>query len=471
MKKKLLKAIALIGASCILFTGCDESEAETLKVANVTPYSKNDLEKTMIVNGVVESAVKDSVITTELTEYKVTALHYKLGDYVNAGDIVCELDTTELEKEIAELEKEIADSDELSNYRYQQMQEGVSKAQKKADLDLQAAQKKIDDEQANRDTLQQQYEENMAAYNEMAAEIEKIREQMSGELTEEQRELYDQQYATMMETSEQFMMAYETAQAQIRESDSQLEIYKNAFDSLKIRVESDIDSAIFERDTYSLQDNASTEKQKELDELREKLENTKVKAERGGVISNIAVEVGKKCESGLIMTIQSTDDICIHTVISEEDLLSVESGMRAVVEIKAKSDEEFEGKVDRVLDIKTNDGFDGYIKVDDTKDFRIGMNATVEIFTIDEKDVLSVSRTSVFKNDEEQDCVYKATENDDGTYKIEEIPVETGLETIKYTEVKSSELSEGDYIVSTPSKFDDGEIVEVKVKSTEKEGE
>ena len=81
------------------------------KTGNTVPtlkayeFGKNDVVKTLKVSGEVESTEKNSTITTELVNCKVKTLNVSVGDRVKKDDILCELDTSEIEKEIAEMPK------------------------------------------------------------------------------------------------------------------------------------------------------------------------------------------------------------------------------------------------------------------------------------------------------------------------------------------------------------------------------
>lgn len=125
MNQKALKIAALFCAASFFMTGCKSDEQNTVPRMNVAEFSKNDLSQVLSVDGKIESTDKDFSITTELVNYKVTSINFKVGDRVNEGDIVCELDSAELESEIAELEKLISDSGTLYDYRYQAACEGT----------------------------------------------------------------------------------------------------------------------------------------------------------------------------------------------------------------------------------------------------------------------------------------------------------------------------------------------------------
>lgn len=69
---------------------------------------KMDLEQIVAGEGTVQSATARQV-GTSLTS-KITHVYVEEGDYVNTGTLLCQLDTTDIDKSIADAKKEIAKS-------------------------------------------------------------------------------------------------------------------------------------------------------------------------------------------------------------------------------------------------------------------------------------------------------------------------------------------------------------------------
>lgn len=469
MDRNILKFTALLSAAAFLFTGCESKSKDTVPTAKVEEYSKNDLYKTVSVDGTVESTDKDTAITTELVEYKVKALNYKVGDTVNAGDIVCELDTTDLEKEIADLESNISNTDVLSDYQFQQYQKALENAKKSGELQLSQARKEIDDANAEYSRKKDEYNKNIQLYNNLNAAAEENKNAAQNCSDPQQAESYYAQYQENIRAASEAMNAYESAYSEMLTAENSIASCQNNYDSVKLSTDNDIEQAKYKIDTYSISSGNTSENKEKLDRLKRSLENSKIKAIKSGVVSTVTAEVGKICSNGAVMTTQSTSDICIHVTIKEEDLLSVKSGMKALVTTSATGNKEFEGTVDRILDIKSQDGFDGYITINDTDDFRIGMTTKVKIVTTDESDVLSVNNISLFTNDDGKTCVYEAVKQSNDSYTVTETVVSIQTKTPKYTEITADSLQEGDLILTDPKKHSDGD--KVQISKAEKKSE
>lgn len=345
----------------------------------------------------------------------------------------------------------------------------LENTKKSGDLKIKEANDKLSDARNSYNNYKSSYENNLNRYNELTSEANSLKDAAAACENPDEAAMYVEQYqAKMMEISAA-MNAYETAYNAMEAAKESISMYETALESEKISVKGEIDAAQYNIDTYSLTENSSSDNTKKLEELKESLENTKIKADKSGVISMINAEEGKTCQNGIIMSLQSVSDVCVHVTISEEDMLSVKKGMKAVVTIPARKDDEYTGSVDRVIDIKSEQGFDGYINIDDTENFRIGMNAKVKITTVDEPEVLSVKKSAIFKNDDDRSCVYEAEKQSDGTYKIREVEVEEGISKELYTAVTGDGLEEGDYIVLNPAKCSDGDVVDVRLQKKKKD--
>lgn len=476
MKKKIFGFAALISSLCLVVSGCGQNKTgNTVPTLKAYEFGKNDVVKTLKVSGEVESTEKNSTITTELVNCKVKTLNVSVGDRVKKDDILCELDTSEIEKEIADLEKLISDSRQLSDYDLDQYKQNLEKTKKNGNEALDDAQSKIDDAKKALEDQKSLSSKYYSAYEASLNAAEEAKNAAENAESEEEAAAYSAEYQEYMKAAGTAMASYEAAQAGISQAESAVKLSENMYSQTKKEVDSSISSAQYQVDRYSLASGGTSEDQKKLDDLKSQLEKAVIRAEKDGIVAAVIAEEGKTCQNGIIMTLQSAADMCVHVVISEEDLLDVESGMKATITIPARDKEEYSGAVDRVIDIKSQNGFDGYINIDDPTDFRIGMSAKAEIVINDSSDQMSVRNSSVFKNTEQKDCVYEAEKQGDGTYKIREVEVETGIRNDQYTVVSGEGLDEGDIIIIAPSRCKDGDIInvslsEAKAKTSEAGG-
>ncbi|MCC8073030.1 MAG: efflux RND transporter periplasmic adaptor subunit, partial [Clostridiales bacterium] len=110
-KHKVLTAIicillvaAIVIASVFAFKS-DNSSTTSYSFIRTTTLSKGDLENSISATGTVESAETSSV-TTSLS-YTIKTVNVAVGDVVEEGDVICTLDTSELEEQIEREEENI----------------------------------------------------------------------------------------------------------------------------------------------------------------------------------------------------------------------------------------------------------------------------------------------------------------------------------------------------------------------------
>lgn len=90
---------------------------------------KGTLDDSISASGTVESSDVSNV-TTDL-KYTVKTVDVQVGDMVEAGDVICTLDTESLEKSIEKAKETLADNMAQAEKTYQKAQESLAEAQTK----------------------------------------------------------------------------------------------------------------------------------------------------------------------------------------------------------------------------------------------------------------------------------------------------------------------------------------------------
>ncbi len=96
--------IVIIIVAAVLIANANR-QTTVYSYIRTTTLSKGTLEDSISASGTVSSAETSSV-TTNLT-YPIKSVNVSVGDNVKAGDVICTLDSTELEKQIAKEEENI----------------------------------------------------------------------------------------------------------------------------------------------------------------------------------------------------------------------------------------------------------------------------------------------------------------------------------------------------------------------------
>ena len=230
-----------------------------------------------------------------------------------------------------------------------------------------------------------------------------------------------------------------------------------------------------------------------LKEMRTNLNRTTIYAPTSGIISKLNVEKGERVVgtaqmSGTeIMRIANLNSMEVQVDVSENDVLRVEVGDDAEIEVDAYLDRKFKGKVTEIANSASNTGstmslttdqvtnfvvkirIDGSSYQDLVRDgrtypFRPGMSASVDINTQTEDDILTVPIQSVTTREEEKDNdkkkkKEKEKEKDDedikevvfimGADTVRMVEVKTGIQDDEYIQILSG-LEEGEEVVAGP---------------------
>jgi len=93
--------IAVVAAAALLIGILSEKKTETplLDLADTTVLAYTDLQNTISANGIVESA--DTTMVYSMVSYPVMAIHVEVGDQVEAGALLAELDGKTIQNQIA----------------------------------------------------------------------------------------------------------------------------------------------------------------------------------------------------------------------------------------------------------------------------------------------------------------------------------------------------------------------------------
>lgn len=246
-----------------------------------------------------------------------------------------------------------------------------------------------------------------------------------------------------------------------------------------------------------------------LRELQTSLRRTTIYAPTDGIVSMLSVEQGERVVGTIQMTgtemmrIANMNAMEVQVDVSENDVLRVNVGDEVDIEVDAYLDRKFKGKVTEIANSAntaasaslTSDQVTNFvvkISVDPSsyKDlvspqkpypFRPGMSASVEIYTNEVNDVVSVPIQAVTTREEENDDDKKDDKADEvrevvfvhSADTVKMVDVTIGIQDDSYIEIKSG-LTEGDEIVIGPysavsRKLEDGSAVTEKEEKEEKD--
>ncbi len=445
-KKALLRTAAVLSISAtLLYSTVSCGVSDLMNMPNTTyTLEHTDVENFISVTGKVEGS--NVVKVTSEVATKVKTLNVGIGSNVKEGDVLCVFDSSSFQEEYDKLKE----SSDMANEKSDSMHTKNAKALESAKSDkteqLKQAQRVIDNAVSAKDRTQTKCDEAYDAMN----------------------EAYDagnyELYATKKAEYDQYSEA-------VIQSDSAIQDAKDAYAATEKRCNEAITAAqeMIDNEKYD----KDTTIQNQLDKLQESIDKCTVKAPTDGIITALSVAEGSVPTAEAIMTIEDNSKLRINVSINEADILNVAEGQKAVITTSATGEEKFSGKVSRVVNIMSGQkenaltgetsggGYSAEITIDEgTTNLLIGMSAKVKIIMDQKDDVLAVPYDSIKENDDGTFSVFVAEKNDKG-YKAKEFKVQKGMETNYLTEISSSELKDGDLILTDVSAISDGDDVTV----------
>lgn len=438
MRSKFVFSLIALLSVLVLFTGCINKSDGNVLCVYTDECSENRIIKTVNVSGSVEST--DSgvyTVSTKIKEYCIKSLNIRVGDEVKKGDIICEFETADLDKEISEIEerlKNVESSDEQVIYGMNQkiniLNELLNIKLNKIEADMKSDQRRYDEAEQN--------------YNDARSELESMKneyEDASANLTNassDEVDYYSSLCENLLEKISSKSTAMETYYSLMSQIQARLDDYQYQIDLAKQQSQKEIAEVQLSIDTYTSND----ELKDKLRELKDTLENSTIYAPCSGIVKSVNVTNGQISSESDLVTIVEADKKTIHSCLSDSDFTLVKEGMKVEVTIGSET---FNGEIVRVNHIKNEEGFDIYIDGSDFKNASIGMKTTNSIIIFD-KELLSVDINSVIEENG-SNFVYVAVPQSDGTYIVESKMVTVGVKDDVHAEICSG-ISKGDLVVT-----------------------
>ncbi len=474
-KKRIILIIVLVvvvGGIIGLISYCTASLTKEVDYGTVEKVEKRDIKKTVPAAGVIDS-IDYEEIATPVVGAKVKKMYVKKGDYVTPGQIVCQLDTTDLQSQYIDLQKSISEAK-------------ADKLKTNQQFDQQIAEDRYD-----RDTyiagIRQELNVAQGELNSASTELDK------------QRNRYNQ-YISDPNNSEWDMEAIEM-ESSISELESKqiIAFYKvYAYQSTLDSVQSGEDPEASYNDIRSSINQMSDSTIKSLEDIANSLaadiSNSTVRSTVGGVITTISVRDGDTYYGGTICTVEGINSFMVNAEVSEDYIGDVAVGQKVRIKTKATGDQDLMGTVSYVAPRATMTATgNGYAELSSVEagagstitsalgssakylvkvaldeqnpKIKLGMNATLLIITGEEPNTLSVSNRAVRKDDDGSSYVEvvtnydKVADSDSPKYDKQKVTVNVGI-IGDYTEIHGTGISE-DTDVYVPDATDANSLEEL----------
>lgn len=484
-KRIIVLAFAVIAAAAGIYAAVSHNKAsdqkDTYEYSRTVFLSKGELNETVNVSGTIQSAQVSSV-TTNLSN-KVVDVKVKVGDVVKKGDIICTLDDSDIKKAIEDKKKELSEEKQKLQDNYNKAVKQLEEAKKAKESEnavqnsrIVSAKNLLDSANSVADSVTPMYNNAKANYDTMLKAVSEAQSQYDN-ADKQLQTAYNAWIASGGKTEGEEYTAYQSAQEALNQKQEELqqakqlysfEKYTEEFNSAKQTYDSAVqakseaqsnfdqvnlgakqaldscDSAI--NSAVSLVQEADRELKKgvsstALAELEKSLQETVLKAETSGKVTDLKVNVGSICK-GEIATIQSTDNLIISVLIPEYAIEKVKPDMKAKITSDAVAGT-LTGKVTRISptasagDSAPSGGFSADITLDKSDGIFIGSKAKAEIIISSKSDVFTVPLDAVGENEKGESVIYVKSGDT-----FQPLAVTTGNKNDYSVEISSSQLKE-----------------------------
>ena len=472
-KLLLIAALALlILAAALLPRFVYNVRENALTFDDTTVLAYGDFVSSIPASGTVESA--DSTFVYSTLPYTVQAVHVEVGDTVEEGQLLAELDAESIQNQIRSQQAALGSTRagnqtqvESARATYEHFKENLENGLNTTLLSAQAQVDTAYDAYTRAETAYERFEKSVKRGDNSAVLSAENALRQAESAYDAAKETYESArliYAAddpLLKTAERNMNnaedAYDTAntayKAARRTVEETLRDYADAVDSAYDAYETALTAyeaaekgtqeqlEAYERNLNSAQTNTGTATMEEsLRQLRVSLADTRIKAPCAGTVTAVYATVGGS-GSGLLFVIEDVEHLIIETSIKEYDLATVRPGMPAEISSHITGDRIIHGSVTKLAPTAeknamgaTNTMGDASFAVelsvdDENSGLYIGMEVQLDYIITSLKNALYVPYDAVYENDAGESCVIVLTEQTDGKYLLSEQVVALGAES------------------------------------------
>lgn len=145
--------IALVAVLIIAVTASvvvsNAKEKQKAMMAEMSKLETEQIEKRTLVESISATGTVTSTgsksVTTDVTGVDVLEVNVEVGDTVNEGDILCTLDTTELELDLADAQTSLNATQGTTNIKVSEAERSLSEAEESRDINLERADEDVAD--------------------------------------------------------------------------------------------------------------------------------------------------------------------------------------------------------------------------------------------------------------------------------------------------------------------------------------
>ena len=436
-KRIIMISSALVAAAAIGGVSISSNAAMSVSAYQA---DKGALESIVEVNGTVESNT-DKFYYSDI-DAKVGKVHIKEGDFVKKGDLLISYN----EEDLARLETmaNLAAKADLGSYEGSMQSSGrTAGLYNEAKTNLEVLNQQIADTESQITKTQNSLMEKKASLADFGAKLQVSLIEWSDKPDSDEYEnlqkliqtnAYEQQYAPEIVRMQEELDSLKLTLTDLKEYKSEMTSQKaSTVGGLMTKGEKERLTAIKEANELT-----NSEKLSYYTAAKEG-----VRADFDGIVTEIDASEGSEVNSGAkLLTLKSLSDVVIKASVNKYDIVNIEIGQPATVNIKNK---DYTGKVSRIEKMTKDSGTGTGIGIEITLDkpddaIILGLEAKAKINTASLSEVLRIPLEAL-SEDEEGSYVFVANDGK-ATKKF----VECGIRNDDMVEIKEG-LPEGSLVV------------------------
>lgn len=439
----------------------------------VEKIAKHDVEQTVDAAGVVDSISLEEV-KSPVFGSKIKKVYVKKGDTVAPGQVICQLDTTDLQKSYVELQKSISQT-KADKIKYNQEYD-----------------KYLADEQSDKDAqineIKQAIFGAQAEYNAYSNELNKERDRYNQYLSDWSHSEWDPE-AIEMESN------ISDLESNVEVSQYKMNAYQEILNGVVEANNGSSDDGEFRKSINDMSDSSIATLEEYARDIQKSISESTVRCTVGGVVTSLNVSEGDSYVGGAICVVENTDSFMVMGEITEHDVADIAVGQKVKVKTDSTRDQVLTGVVTYVAPranmtssgnatsfsslaagagstVANAVGASAKYQImvalnEQNPRLRLGMNASLKIITKEAPNTLSVSTRAIKQDDDGSKYVEivtnadKAEKDDSVSYDKKKTEVNVGLIGQTYTEVHGTGISDEEYVYVPSS---DEETLEAIIK-------
>ena len=298
--------------------GKDDSAKDDQQTATV---ERRTLAESVSATGTFQAS-DDVSVSADIMNTTVQEVRVSVGDTVAAGDVICVLDTADLQERLADAQENLSDTESQTNRTVDSARRNLEQAQKNRDEALANVDPDISDAYNDWQEASARYQDLQNQYNAAVAQRDQITA-ANGGVADVTNSAYWQAQQQVTSLEAQMNTAKSTMELNQRN-------YQDLADSREDTIRQINDTYQNQLDTYNTTiENSSTAgdtQRDQIEELQDQIDAAVVTAPIGGLVTSLYVEPGDDYNGGMIAAVENVDTFEVTTEIDEYDINKIQVG-------------------------------------------------------------------------------------------------------------------------------------------------